>query len=748
MATRSFLLECDVETGWQLLKAEFPKGVSEARHKFSLWLEERLQARLNACGEFTRLKPILLGSWARHELMPKSDIDLLFAGPEDEVKEFVAKAFREGLKLRSRTPENAADWSVGVEPFDILALNIARPIVPADDELLAPQRQLAHKMRKEILSAVRREREERRCRQDSISNYLEPNLKFGGGGLRDIEQALAMRELFAEKFVGTEPYPFQVLATIKEEFLYLRAMLHLMGSSDILSAHDQIELTKRVGMDSPQALMKFVQIELERASFYADWVVAKAQAGKSATPPVFKSFAEGVQSLREDPTLLAQFQMRLVVDKLAKDLSGPELGKILQKAVQNDVDDHFLVALHRTRILELLLPDLKKLKGLVQHDHYHRFTADAHLVQTLREVQRVKTEKRALGVLSKLTQDLTSGDWWILKLTALFHDLAKGRKGDHSTEGGKLVDKYFAEWQYPDSLREEVKWLVENHLILSTAAFRQNPASQTTWKRLFDRGVHGRRLILLTLFTAIDIRATNPEAWTDWKAQLLVDLVENLRSPQAVSLHQHLQYAEGVGIEKLKDWLLNLDSEVLQTLAPKVLVEDLKAAAEASQDLAPKVITLDKKIWVRFHRRRDETGTFLSFVKRLYGLGLNIQTSSVSTLKGVGVYDWFCLRTEKSAKQVQQWLSLPMEKPVAVPQVRFQSIDLMAQDENEWIISFRGRDQRGLLLSAAQALVEENLSLRWARAHTWGQQIDDIFSVRPLGEVEKTLEKLRNRFVT
>ena len=118
------------------------------------------------------------------------------------------------------------------------------------------------------------------------------------------------------------------------------------------------------------------------------------------------------------------------------------------------------------------------------------------------------------------------------------------------------------------------------------------------------------------------------------------------------------------------------------------------------------------------------------------------------TLPDLGVYDWFCLRTEKSARQVAQWLALPSDRAVSVPKVTFQSIDLMSRDPDEWIFSFRGRDQRGILLAAAQALVEENLSLRWARAHTWGQQIDDVFSVQPLGEVEITLERLRGRFVT
>jgi [protein-PII] uridylyltransferase len=756
MATRSFLLDEDREDAFARLQlaAPFPAAVAERRREFSLWLEGRLLERLQTFGDFASLHPVLLGSWARHELCPKSDIDLLFAGPEGAVREFIGQAFRAGLKLRARTPEDAGDWSVGVGPFDVLALRNARGFDPAAAELLEAQRRRMQtapnkNQRRVILSAIRLEREERRKRQDSISNYLEPNLKFGAGGLRDIEQALAVRELFPEKFVGRENYPFEVLHTIKDELLYLRDLLHLLGSNDILSAHDQLELAQRLNMESVQGLMKFVQSELERASFYADWVVAFVTLSRERVElRDATTLAEAVTRLKESADVHLQYRVRLKVDELARPLSAEERGKVLHKALYADHEDAYYMSLYRARVLEVLLPDLKRLRGLVQHDHYHRFTADAHLVQTLREVQRAKTRTRGLGALSKLTRDLSPQEWWTLKLTALFHDLAKGRKSDHSTEGAKLVDKYFTEWGYPEPLRDDVRWLVENHLLISTAAFRQNPQAQSTWKRLFERGVHGRRLILLTLFTAVDIRATNPEAWTEWKAKLLLTLVDNLRSPQAQSFQRHLKYAGKKHSARIQEWLLLLDPLLMESLVPRVLIEDLIAASSAPDDLPVKVVRSRGRLWVRFHRRQDETGTFLGFVKRLYALGLNIQTASVSTLPGIGVYDWFCLRSEKPPRQVAQWLNLPVVRAVDVPKVSFQSIELMAQDADEWIFSFRGRDQRGLLLAAAQALVEEKLSLRWARAHTWGQQIEDVFSVRPLGEVESTLERLRNRFVT
>lgn len=739
-----------------LAGAEFPKHIAKARREFGLWLEEKLNARLEEHGDFHKLKPVWLGSYSRHELSPKSDIDLLFAAEnaedEENVRQFVEKAFKSGLKLRSRTPENPSDWSQGVEPFDILALFSAKAASPEAEALLEAQEPKIAAHRPAILKAIREEREERRERQDSISNLLEPNLKFGAGGLRDIEQALSLRHVFRERFVGVDPYPFEILETIKEEFLFLRAHLHLLGSGDVLSAHDQLELANRLKVESPQVLMKFVQKELERASFYADWVVAYVSASKQAKAQAQKglsTLSEAISKLRESSSVLNQFEIRLKVDDLARGLSEAEKGKLLHKAIHGDAPDAYFVSLYRSRLLEVLLPDLRKLRGLVQHDHYHRFTADAHVMQALREVERSKNRKGWLGPLQVLAKDLTAQEWWTLKLTALFHDLAKGRKGDHSTEGAALVNKYFDGWEYSENLRADVHWLVENHLILSTAAFRQNPQARATWQRLFERGVQGRRLILLALFTAIDIRATNPEAWTKWKAQLLLDLVESMTSPEAKGLQKHLDFASRNKIENAKAWLLAVDPLLLSGLPPSLLVEDLQDASKTQADLPPKAVrTKNGRVWVRFHKREDQKGLFLSFVKKLFGFGLSIQSSSISTIEGIGVYDWFCLRTEKSTRQISTWLALPSMAEVKIPEVEFQSIDLMSQDQDEWIFSFRGKDQRGLLLSAAQAIFEENLSIKWARAHTWGQQIDDIFAIQPFGEVENTLERLRKRFVT
>ncbi len=172
---------------------------------------------------------------------------------------------------------------------------------------------------------------------------------------------------------------------------------------------------------------------------------------------------------------------------------------------------------------------------------------------------------------------------------------------------------------------------------------------------------------------------------------MLLNLVKNLRSDEAQTLNRFLKHAP-----ELESTFTQLDSLLLQMIPPRVLIADLKDALRAKADLPIKVWK-DKrgKLWVRFHRVEDRAGLFLSFVRQLFGFGLNVQMSSVHTIDGVGVYDWFALRTEKSAQQIAKWLTLPERVNVDLPEVDFQSIDLMAQDEEEWILSFKGATKGG-----------------------------------------------------
>ena len=164
--------------------------------------------------------------------------------------------------------------------------------------------------------------------------------------------------------------------------------------------------------------------------------------------------------------------------------------------------------------------------------------------------------------------------------------------------------------------------------------------------------------------------------------------------------------------------------------------------------MEPKLVRTPKgELWIRFYENEDRRGQFLDFVARLYAAGCSVRQSSVHTIEGLGVYDWFQVRTRKSPAQVYKQLHLLADARAILPpeKLRFQRVELVSRREIDAIIAFRGEDQRGMLLAAARALFEVGLSVKWAKVHTWGQQVDDIFCVKMRPTFDRDLESLRAR---
>ena len=776
MATKSFLTsEQMIEASGRLLAPiHVPDGDEKKRfefgsREFSRWLSEKLQARLETHPEWLKAGPIALGSWARGELCPKSDIDVLFCGEESSVRAVVSDFAREGVKLRSRMPENPSDWTKGVLPFDILALQLAVPLSPLANEKLAYElARLSSEMktfRKSLLMAMRKERESRAQRYDSIASFLEPNLKFGPGGLRDLEQALVTRKLFPERFLALKPSPrdglhsFDVLSYYKDFLLLVRQKLHLSdGSGDVLSAPEQKPISDWLGFENPRDFMREIQKGVSRVSFYADWIVAQASQSKarvtSAREAPLKTASALFDALEKDPSVLMQNQVRLVSDSVfEKPVSDRLIGQALSKFLDPAADEDAMIALFRSRLIDKCVPEFRKIVGYVQHDQYHRFSVDAHLLQVLRELKRLRQKPGVAGKLKPYVKRLSNKEWEVLAFAGLFHDIAKGRGGDHAVKGLAIAKRDLKRFGKSEELIRDVCWIVEEHLLLSAAAFRENPRSPRTWRALMEKDVKDRRLLLLTVFTIADIRATNPDAWTPWKERLMAELVSQLEKPETDQMMLFGRALKSVGHEGWDHYVDALDPFLISSLSPKKLASDLKRVASSktlSLDEAPLVlrVTGGKGTWIRFHSSKDKPGLFLRYVDALVKSGLSVRHASIHTDPTLGVYDWFEVKSTKTPAQISKLLGMGLSSETSVKKTRveFDSIDLVGSDASEWVISFRGRDQSGALATAVRALFECEAQVRWAKVHTWGRQLDDIFGVAPLeGGPEPFLQKLKTQ---
>ena len=487
-------------------------------------------------------------------------------------------------------------------------------------------------------------------------------------------------------------------------------------------------------------------------SFYADWVAEMALASEEvresyAQKPV-KNLKQCFKLLKEDYSLMGQNKIRNFLPQHKERLPGEAMGRLLKRAIHPERPDRYLVALFRSHLMQHCFSDIRRLSGYVQHDQYHRFTADTHIMQAMREVRRVyKDPQKELGLLKEFS--LSKKDWQILMWTAVFHDIAKGLPGHHAIVGEKKAKQSLKKWGFAKDFTEEVAWLVKNHLKLSEAAFRKNPDSPQTWQELKDSGVLGKRLWRLGVFTFIDIRATNPEAWNTWKERLLFDLIKVMDEEATRNILSLKQMAQRKKV-KVEPVFELVDKAVLSEIPVGVLLRESMELEGLSKKESLKPLLLQKRqgeLWVRLHSVQNGKGTLVDFVSQLYLSGYNIRHACISSSKDYGAYDWFKVKTSKSLTSLEKILNLKVQGKVELKPVKFDRILITHRDDTEVIISFRGKDQRGLLVSAVQALFSWGLEVRWARVHTWGRQIDDVFSVLPRSDIDLVVEELRKEFV-
>lgn len=749
MATRTFLTPEELKEAEKKLQPPIakPNGQVQLDHSlssaldFSSWLSLKVENRLSEVPGWEKSAPIAIGSWGRGELCPGSDLDVIFCGETKSIEKVVRQVESLGMKFRYRVPDDLNDWTKNVEVLEINALFTGKAFTQEGADKLQHQKELILKktksFRRKLLQGIVSERKLRFKRYDSLPNFLEPNLKFGAGGLRDLHQALIVAQWFPERFEDEE-YSFKVLDYYKCFYLLIRQRLHLTNSHDILTASDQQDIGRWFGYQRNRDFMMEVQKGLSRVSFHSDWVNERGQLSQKELENLAHlkvgHWRELLRTIQKEPSLQTQAVVRkkLYMTKGFKKekLSREHKAAFLKKILDVRQSDQVTVAAFRSHLISHLLPNFTKVIGLVQHDQYHRYSVDAHLLQAVREVKRIYEHPKLLGKLQFYGEKLKVSDWNILRWAALYHDIGKGQGEAHEKLGAELALKDLKALGLPKVMIDEVVWLVKSHLILSTAAFRKNPQSPQTWEFLFSQGVRGPRLYRLAMFTVIDILATNPEAWSSWKEALLCELVDTLRNPSQERYFDFSQKIKKKSLAVPTRFIENLDPGVIDNIPERVLFKDFQEILE-NKELPPLVVRDRKKrIWIRFHRAKDEKGLVLDFTLRLTGIGCNIRQAFIHTDPEMGVYDWFCVKTTKSTAVLKKQLLHNISSSKNYESL-FSQVDLVSTEEAEWVFSFRAKDKKGLLLSAIQALHRNDLEIIWAKVHTWGRQIDDIFGVLP-----------------
>jgi [protein-PII] uridylyltransferase len=190
---------------------------------------------------------------------------------------------------------------------------------------------------------------------------------------------------------------------------------------------------------------------------------------------------------------------------------------------------HGLRRMNQWSVLGRYLPVFRRIVGQMQHDLFHVYTVDQHIMMVVRNLRRFSMAEYAheYPLCSQLIADFDRH--WLLYVAALFHDIAKGRGGDHSDLGKRDARAFCRQHHLNEEDTELVTWLVEQHLTMSKVAQKQDIADPDVIRRFARLVESDRRLVALYLLTVADIRGTSPRVWNAWKGKLLEDLFYRTR---------------------------------------------------------------------------------------------------------------------------------------------------------------------------------------------------------------------------
>jgi [protein-PII] uridylyltransferase len=426
--------------------------------------------------------------------------------------------------------------------------------------------------------------------------------------------------------------------------------------------------------------------------------------------------------------------------------------------------------LSRYGILGRYIPAFGRIVGQMQHDLFHVYTVDEHILMVLRNMRRLVLPRFAheFPFCHELANAFEGKH--LLYLACLFHDIAKGRGGNHSVLGMRDARRFCRQLGLPPADGELVAWLVETHLVMSATAQKQDLADPEVISQFAARVGNERRLTALYLLTVADIRGTSPHVWNGWKAKLLEDLFRAtrrlLRGDSAVNPHwlefkrqdalSHLNTAEEPPI-----W-----AHVNDRYFQRFDVDDLTWHAKViGNDIAPPA----PRIFVREDERaslyevlvmtRDEPGVFARMTNAFERMPFDILSARIYTTKNGYALDSFLVlpksRQRDPSRAVEVTIRSELARALAtadiaeptrarsarqvkhfplVPEVTLRSSRTAPYFE----LGITCADKPGLLSAIARALYQAEINLHDARITTLGNRAEDVFIVEHRALVEKT----------
>lgn len=781
-----------------------------------LWRDASLPAALTLAA---------VGGYGRGELFPHSDVDLLVllpAQPDAELKAkletLIGNLWDTGLEpghgvrtIEECLSESAKDVTVQTSLLEARWLCGSRGLFSAFTRAMRE-----HLVPQVFLQSKRLEQEQRHGKFQDSPYSLEPNLKEAPGGLRDLQailwvsrsaglgenwMQLAARELITavearqlgrnQKFLSELRIRLHYIAGRREDrllFDYQTALAAQFGYADAPGKRASEQLMQRY-YRTAKAITQLNALLLQN-------IAVQLASGDDSLPDILNERFQATHELLEarDPdlferhpgailesfllleqhaelkgmsatTLRALWRARMRIDaRFRRDPTNRAL--FLQILQQPRGVVHALRRMNQYSILGRYVPAFGKIVGQMQYDLFHAYTVDQHILTVIRNLRRFTMLEFAHEhpQCSRLIAGFERH--WLLYIAALFHDIAKGRGGDHSSLGMLDARAFCRAHGLTREDTDLVAFLVEHHLSMSAVAQKQDLSDPETIRAFADTAKTERRLTALYLLTVADVRGTSPTVWNAWKGKLLEDLfllARRLLRGDGIGFEQDIQEKQEEALRLLR--LYALSDEVKDRLWSQLdvayfLRHDAKDIAWQTRTLHYRVDTDRPVVKARLSPigeglqvmvyTRDQRDLFARICGYFEQINFSIADARIHTTLHGYALDTFLLLGPGNNPHYRDMINLietdladrlqrqtPLHPPTRgrvsrqlrhfpiTPEVNIRP----DEKRTRYALSIIAGDRPGLLYAIALVLGRYNVNLITAKIVTLGERAEDVFLV-------------------
>lgn len=783
-----------------------------------------------------RLAVVAVGGYGRGELAPYSDIDLLFLFPwkqtahgEQIVEYMLYMLWDLGLKVGHSTRSIDDCMRLAKRDLTIRTALLEARFLWGEQSLFLEMRkafsdQVISGATMEFVTGKLAERDARHEKMGDSRYYVEPNIKDGKGGLRDLQTLYWIAKFAYEVDSVADLVSRDVLTKAEarnfskdQNFLWsVRFHLHYISgrAEERLTFDVQTQIAgrmgyaERAGASGVERFMKHYYIVAKDVGDLTRIFCAAIEAENMSKPIIrlprlrrsrdlmgFKVDRDRLtvadeNQFADDPAALIRLfyvahnegldihphALRLVTQNLKRIDKGlradPEANRMfVEMATSIDAPEVVLTRMNEAGVFGKFLRDFGRVVGQTQHDMYHVYTVDEHTIQAIGLLAKIERGelKEEHPVASEVIHKISSRR--ALFLSVLFHDIAKGRGGDHSVLGARVAKRVCPRLGLDPEESETVEWLVHEHLIMSDVAQKRDLNDPKTIHDFVATVQSPERLRLLLCLTVVDMRATGPNVWNNWKAQLLRELYHGARDVmsggQLTDARADRVAAAKAGLEEaLADWsgediAAHMDrgyAGYWLTFDTETLAHHARMMREAEQEQRPLSIRtrvrMDIDVTELTIYTQDHPGLFSRVAGAISAVDANIVDAKAFTTPQGMALETFWLQNNDAAAlsatgtlakltvQIERALAGQMKRSEPQAQRTFVPdrikvfkvpprviIDNQASAAHT-VIEINGRDRPGFLYLVTGALFSLSLQISSAKISTFGERAVDVFYVK------------------